>query len=341
MFKKIAVAALLVLGAVSAFGSNFRGADQVYIPIAGHAAGASGTFISDVYLANLSSDEVDVSIIFQQIGNAGGTGLEFKNKIQLKGYERKEFNDFIEVLRAFKPEGNNLAASAIGQLIFNACKKGADCGPASQDANGDSPNYRDIVATSRIYSIPPGGNAQSPTTGQLFTGIPWYHFVSSLQSTEGLDKVFITGFRQTGGPGQAGTYRSNLGVVNASQYSTTTIVLRLYQGTMTDADKKAEYQVTLGPLGNAQIPFSTAFPGITGTNYFVTVSQTNNIATGDAPAGCTQGCPAFLAYGSVLDNLSGDATTLEATYNVALSDDALIVIYPGAGKIGVRRSVRH
>ena len=74
----------------------------------------------------------------------------------------------------------------------------------------------------------------------------------------------------------------------------------------------------------------------------MTVEQRNPEPVGVVPPTCVQGCPAFLAYGSVLDNGTGDATTLEAQYLKPLSDSAIIVIYPGSsGKASVRRSVRH
>lgn len=344
--KKLGIAAALILCAFGASASNFRGADQVYVPAAGHASGSSGTFISDVYIANLSGDEVDVSVIFQSAGENGGSGQEFKNVISLKGYERKEYLDFFK-------SALNISTNVFGQLIFNGCKKGASCGTDTQDPNtGVSPNFRDISVESRIYQIPnPDPALPAPNTrqtGQLFSGIPWYNFVSSLQANSGLDKVFITGITQTGGAGQVGTFRSNIGVVNASQFSRTTIKLTLYQGTMTTADRKGEATVTIGPLGStAPKGLGEWFPGVAnGSNYFVVIEQTNSTAEGsDVPSACGgQGCPAFLAYGSVLDNASGDATTLEAQYLKALGPEAILAIYPstdGSGKSAMRRSVRH
>lgn len=336
--KKLTLAAALTLCAFGASASNFRGADQVYIPAAANAQGASGRFVSDVYIANLSGDKVDVSVIFQQIGTGGGSGTEFKNVISLNGYERKEYKNFLQSALGLN-QGNEF-----GQLIFNACLQGASCGAETQDEDGNSPNFRAITATSRVYSFSTAAGADPLlTTGQLFTGIPWYHFVSSLQASNGLDKVFIQGFRNTGSAGTKGTYRSNIGFVNASQYSSTTLVATLYQGTMTAADKKGpEYTVDLGPLGSTQVAFGTAFPGFTGENFFVVVEQRNSVAIPGAPSTCVQGCPAFLTYGSVLDNGTGDATTLEAMYLNPLSNGAIFVIYPSSGgKAGVRRSVRH
>ena len=53
MFKvKLAVAAAMFV-AVGAFASNFRVADQVYVPAAGHIVGGSQLFISDVFISNL------------------------------------------------------------------------------------------------------------------------------------------------------------------------------------------------------------------------------------------------------------------------------------------------
>ena len=340
--RKLGVAAALILCAFGASASNFRGADQVYVPIAGRTSGASGLFTTDAYIANLSGDSVDVSVIYVPLGeNSGGSapaGLEeIRGRITLRPYERKEFPNIFESALG-KPGG-------FGLLIFNGCKTGSSCGTDTQDNTGFSPNFRSISVQTRIFQVTP--QRPQETTGQLFSGIPWYHFVSRLQSNVELDKVFITGLSNTGGAGTPQTYRANIGVVNASEWNRTEIVFTLYQGTLSDADKKAEAVKTLGPLGNALYGFDALFrqPNgdvFRGTNYFVVVSQRGGGPVNNPPEGCVDGCPAFLAYGSVLDNLSGDATTMEAQYLVPLSEDVLDVMYPqSSGKKPVRRTVRH
>lgn len=335
--KQLGVAAVMMLCAVGASASNFRAADQVYLPVAGNLIGGGGAvrFVSDVFIANLTADDVSVSVVSVPFGASPGLGTDFNNVIQLAPYERKQYLNFYQSALG--------QSSGFGQLIFNGCKAGTSCGPETQNQQGVSPNFRNISVQSRIYSVPNPTPANPPTTGQLFSGIPWYHFVSSLQSSNGLDKVFITGITNNGTVGQAGTFRSNVGLVNASQYSRTTMVVNLYQGRLNAADLKGTYQVDLEPLGNVQPSFAAMFPNAApGSNYFVTVEQRNNVPVGNVPADCVQGCPAFLAYGSVLDNVTGDATTLEAQYLHALSDEALIEIYPsGSGKANIRRSVRH
>ena len=46
-----------------------------------------------------------------------------------------------------------------------------------------------------------------------------------------------------------------------------------------------------------------------------------------APASCPTGCPAFLAYGSVLDNVSNDPTTLEPQFTGQLNTDQIGCIF--------------
>jgi hypothetical protein len=336
--RKLSVVTALVLCSFNGMASNFRAADQVYVPAAGKVAGSSGTFISDIFIANVSTDIVTVSVIYA--AGTAGTQQNFNNLFDLGPGERKEFIDFFATTLGLP--------SGFGQLIFNACKKGEDC-VSTQDANGVSPHFRNIAVQSRIYSIPPNTTLSQnpPTNGQLFAGVPWYTFVSSDMAANGLDKIFITGLRNTGSGGQAGTFRGNIGIVNASQFSSTDIVVTLKNGR--DGAQLGQTVKRLSPLGHLQFGLGAEFPSFTGataTNAFVEVEQRNSTPTSDAPASCLpNGCPAFFAYGSVLDNVSGDATTLEPMYTKALSDQAIAVIFPftgGGGRTTIRRAVgRH
>ena len=341
--KKLVVAAAMILVAGSAFASNFRAADQVYVPVAGHVAGSSGTFISDVFISNLSTDPVTVTIIYVPLGATSTAQSNFP-PINLAANERREFVDFFQSALGL--------TSGFGQLIFNGCKQGSDCGPSTQDSFGVSPFFRPISVESRIFSIPVNTTLSQnpPTQGQDMPGFPWYSFVSSDSATVGLDKVFITGIRNTGATGTAGTYRGNLGLINASQFSNTTLAVKLFNGA-TGAQIGTTKTVGLGPLGNTQLQLAQVtefgnFTGATATNAYVTVEQIASTPTSDSPQTCgTSGCPAFFAYGSVLDNASGDATTLEPQYLKALTDAAIACIYNPTSSCkatsGFRRAVKH
>jgi hypothetical protein len=332
--KQLGVAAAIALFASAAMASNFRAADQVYVPAAGHIVGAGATFVSDLYISNLSDDAVDVSVILSQ--TPAGTQTPFPKVLTLQPRERRELLDFI---------GTTLhLTSAFGQLIFNGCKATQDCTP--DPVSGLNTNFRNISVESRIYSFATGSNqATAPTNGQLFSGIPWYNFVSEAASGAGLDKIFITGIRNTP------QFKTNVGFVNASQFSTTTLTATLINGAT--GATIATNTFTLAPLGFQQttVGSATLFPSFTqattATNAYITVSQGNTQPTADAAANqCPNGCPAFFAYGSQLDLQTQDATTLEAQYFLPLTNNAITCIYSpdaAACKSGttIHRAVKH
>ena len=342
MFKaKIwVVAAAMVLVAFGAMASNFRVADQVYVPIAGHVQGGSSLFVSDIFISNLStSDAVQVSIIYGP-QNGKGNFQSFANRITLAANERKEFVDFFQTVL---PEISN----PFGLLVFNACKSGADCTP--DPTNFENANFRPISVESRIYAIDVGSSpATAASKGQDMPGIPWYNFVSSSESAAGLAKVFITGFRSNAG------YRGNLGVVNASQFSSTQIIATLRDGA-TGAPVGNQHVFNLAPLTFEQPSLTSAFGSVgSGTNLYVDLEQgpSTPVVGGpnDAVAnGCNDGCPAYLAFGSVLDNQTSDPTTLEAQYKQSLTGAQIGCIYNPdlftcAAKVGAKplhRAVKH
>ena len=349
MFKgKYAVAVLLTLVATGAMASNFRVADQVYLPAAGHFTGSRGeTWVTDVWLANPSStDAIDVSVIY----SSGVTGSiqNFAKVFTLAANEHREVPDFMSTSQA--SGGLGLAAGSNGQLIFNGCKAGGNCDITTcpnGTTTGVCPDFRNLSVEGRIYAIPSGGNSTSPTYGQGFPGIPWYNYVSTNAAAVGLDKVFISGLRNTGaGFGSNGTYRTNIGLVNASQYSTTQLLVKLFDKTGTQIDSFTSD--TLGPLGLKQYSVAqmfTKFPtAATSTGAYVTVEQISVLPTSSAAgAGCNDGCPSFLAYGSLIDNGSDDPTTLESQYLAALSDAAQQCIYNSncKGTVKLHRAVQH
>jgi hypothetical protein len=331
-FMRFGVAVAVVLCAAGAFASNFRVADQVYVPIAGHTVGNGRLFVTDAFVSNLSSDSVDVSVMFIDFS---GNITQFKPNqngyvFTLTPGERREMIDFVGLPKA---QGGLALSSAIGQLVFNGCKANQDCTPDA--TSGENPNFRNISVETRIYSVDAAasGSPQTlPSNGQLFAGLPWYSYVSTNSSAAGLDKVFVTGLRNNGGAGTVGTYRTNIGLVNASQFSTTTLLIKLFDG-KTGAQIGSDVQRQLGPLTPFQAGIASLFPSFTGataTNAYVTVEQipTATQPTSDATAnGCSDGCPAFFAYGSLLDNATGDAITLEAQYLKAWTLDQVQCIY--------------
>lgn len=344
--KLVTVVALLLV-ATGAMASNFRVADQVYIPAAGNIFASGGQFVSDVVVANMTSSPVTVSVIFtptSSFDQQAKTPQYFNDLFSLAPMERREFRDFMS---SASPNGLGLTpgTGAFGTLIFNGCLQGSATGcRTGQDEFGAHPDYRDISVTSRIYFA--GSNAATiGTTAQFFPGIPWYNYVSMRASNApvgNLGKVVINGFALTGTGDAANTFRGNLGLMNASQFSTTTLTLRLFQGANTTPIDTST--ITLAPLNHLQAGLTFFFDalqaGPNATNLWVEIEQTGSTAVAGAPTTCQpDGCPGFLAYGASLDNLSDDPVTLEAIYTEPLDDVALAAIYGQSGGKPVNRRI--
>ncbi|MDX1582121.1 MAG: hypothetical protein R3338_00815 [Thermoanaerobaculia bacterium] len=313
-----AALSIIVIG-LPIFASNFRAADIIYLPAAGRLQGQA-FFKTDVVVTNVSPAAVEVDAVLLSTGGGDArAGLDNPVRIgTLQAGESMLIEDVIQA--AFNQD------SGFGQMIFFSCRAGGDC---TDCTTGDC---LPIVVEGRVYaeSTEPAkcGEGELPTCteGQLFSGYPWYSYISSSVADRSLDEAWITGIQENT------QYRSNLGFANASEFSTTTLNVRLFNNDGTQFGSTAN--VTLGPLGHTQQNVSSLFPGFTGEGY-VRVSQP---ATGVAPTNpdhedtfIASGAPGFFAYGSVLDNATDDPTTLEAVYPVEFD---FLAVYGKAGLTG-------
>lgn len=287
------LAALLLVVAVPALANNFRAADAVYVPAAGKVVGGA-IFSTSVSIINVSSDaiEVDVAYLPTQQDNRDRTNSENLTRVATLGVnEAVSFDDFfVEVLNS---------NSAFGQLLFFACRAGGDC------VNNDS-DFRDIIVEARIYAENEG---VAGTTGQLFSGLPWYSYISRTSASELLDSARIIGIEVSD------AFRSNYGLANASQFSSTTIRVELWRN---DGTRFGTVNKQLAPLSHLQEGITSAFPGFSGKGYLV-VTQVDVTPTNPDDPDVGDGVPGFFAYGSVLDNLTDDPTTLEAAFPVPIN----------------------
>lgn len=308
--------------ALPAMASNFRAADAVYVP----AAGKVSIFSTSVNIINMSDDAVEVDVAYLPTGaerdNRDGTANENLVRVAtLAGNEAVSYEDFfVEVL------GLGAEQQPFGQLLFFACRSGGDC--VNLDENGFSPDFRDIVVEARIYSEEPGVVG---TKGQLFSGLPWYSYISQDFTEFDLDRAKIIGLRQDD------RFRSNYGLANSSQYSSTTIRVELFRnnGTLVGSVNR-----TLAPLSHMQENITAAFPGFTGEGYLVvTQIAVNPTNPSDPDPDIALGIPGFFAYASIVDNATDDPTTLEAFFPV--SPNLSFYTPSKTGKAVRRGAVRH
>lgn len=302
----VVLSSMLMFAAV-ATASTFRAADIVYLPAVARLPGAAGAFFkTDVTITNTSTSLVVVQVAY--VEGSGDNSTAPNTRITLPTFLPGERRELIDIAQSALGR-----ESANGYLIFFSCREGGNC--TSCDANaGDCLN---ITVHGRIYNDTPGG-----TFGQSFPGIPWYSYAALTSTTQGTDRLSINGVRSNA------DYRTNIGLVNASQFSSTVLRLHLFNSTGTQA---GEMDQTLGPLGRIQFPVTQIAAGFTGDGY-VTVEQVSATPTpgqGDA-------VPGFFAYGSLLDNRTNDPTTLEAEFNVPLPFECVYAAKP-QGRRPVRR----
>jgi hypothetical protein len=304
------VAALMLLMAAGASASNFRAADLVYVPNGGKLAGGGGAFFyqTDVWISNPNSTPTTVWVAFapQGLDNSGAPAAAVKLPTDLAANERREIVDIIGTLFP----GN---VGQLGHLLFFGYRQGvnsADCAATPTDC-------RAISVLARVYALD-----GTKTYGMTVAGIPWYNYVSPAALDSRLREVFVTGVREQGSIGVSG-FRTNIGVINASGTQPADLRITLYRA---DGSAVGTVPVTLPPLGMRQQSIQQLFPGFTGTGW-VRVEQ---VDTGAQDL-------AFLAYGTLNDNQTGDITWLESQYSMAWDEAMAQCIY---GAKPPRRIVR-
>ncbi|MBV9496747.1 MAG: hypothetical protein JOZ54_21055 [Acidobacteria bacterium] len=288
--KRFALAMLSTLMFAAVSNANaFRAADIVYLPAVARLQGAGGSFFkTDVTIINTSTSRAVVQVAYLE--GSGDNSPALNALITLPTFAPGERRELIDIARsALNRETAN------GSLIFFACREGGNC--TSCDSNAGE--CLDIAVQGRIYNDTPGG-----TYGQSFPGIPWYSYAALTSTNDGTDRLSINGVRNTA------NYRTNIGLVNASQFSSTVLRLRVFNSI---GAQVGEMDQPLGPLGRVQLPVTQIAVGFTGDGY-VTVEQVSATPT----AGHTDAVPGFFAYGSLLDNRTSDPTTLEAQFNVPM-----------------------
>ncbi|HEX3070037.1 MAG TPA: hypothetical protein VHX14_15825, partial [Thermoanaerobaculia bacterium] len=91
-FAVVMLSVAVLFAVLPADASNFRVADQVYLPIAGRVS----VFRTDVFISNLSSDPVTVKVVLAS--GQDGTLTPNLPKIALKPFERREMKDFFQAV---------------------------------------------------------------------------------------------------------------------------------------------------------------------------------------------------------------------------------------------------
>lgn len=158
----------------------------------------------------------------------------------------------------------------------------------------------DFVATQKIYAVTSGG-----TLGQ---------FVAGVDVTNAKAKGVLIQLQNNGGPGQTGTFRTNVGAANPNA-TTANVTWRLY-------DKNNV------PVGNPKVIPMPPFGVIIPTALSTYTDAVGSADLTDAWLSYTSDQP-ILAYGSVVDNGTTDPTYIPA------AEDTGVVSNTALGKVFV------
>lgn len=304
----VALIAALLWGP-PAHGQNFSAADQVYLVTAGHAVSGDKEFSTELHIMNHSRDPVNISITYARANTFNADPERFPER--LSAHIHLGSNEYREIPADKVAE---MGINGFGMLVFDACYEGADCSyfTAWRFAYAgvhESPT-RAISIEAIIRSnctVQVNGQPKVGTCGDSYAGVPWF------DAARPNERLIITGVRSTT------QFRTNLTLANASEFSSMYIVATLFDGVT--GMQRGQYTVHLGPLENTP-PMSVAmmFPALAAnrlqrvpivSNPWVRIEASGIVATADAARfGCANGCPAYLAQGSLIDNQSGDAMPL-------------------------------
>ncbi|MGE5235525.1 MAG: hypothetical protein ACM3O7_04135 [Acidobacteriota bacterium] len=288
----------------------FRAASMVVIPEAASTAGLnSSNWHTDLEIRNVDSVPIDLEIVFLPTGGASNAVWYFGIANALGGRSEDGFGHVDAKLKDIPPGGTVLMDDVVN-ATWGAGLKGALVIWAFEantftttTPKGGTP--RDVVVTSRTYSLGTTTDGKATTYGQQVPALPWYDYIDPQQKAKGYDEAVLPGIR-----GDT-LYRTSVGLVNVSDILTSLsveLVLKAADGTVLK-----DLGITLLPLAHVQYDnVITGLFGLPSDSPVIGASLTVKVpawqSTANAPT------PALLAYASRMDNATNDPVYIEQTW---------------------------
>lgn len=308
--------------------SSFQVADLVYVPVVSAGTGANDSvWRSDVVIYNADDTDIDVAIVFLPSGLFSNSGRFSDRQTWLGGRDSDGFGIVEESLADIPPGGtvsienivgtywpDDAGVNGNGALVVFAYE-------ADTLEDDGTRVYRNAIVNSRTYNqtsiFEPDPENEGEfletdaTYGQTIPGVPWYNLAYAEEFTEDAD---LSSQLLLGGVENA-EFRYNVGILNTSDPQTQlTIRLQPYQrdGTpFVDADDNPIFSIiSVPPLAHLQYfrVMSNLFGLDSGaedlTDVTIRVSWIGWQTTSVEPV------PAITTYGSIVDEVSNDPTTV-------------------------------
>ena len=315
---------LLACGTTTAW-AGFLAADLVYVPVVAHTEGDNGTiWRSDVYITNVDDVPVDVAVVYLPSGLFSNAFRVDDRTAFLGGRDEDHFG-IIEQTLAGIPSGGTVVledpvgthwADDIGQNGNGALIVFAYEADTLEDDG--SRIFRNVVVESRTYNVAtiliPDDDGDDTTYqevegsyGQTVPGVPWYNtadlfFVDDDRSLNEL--VLVGGV-------ESESLRYNVGLFNASDPQTSlTVVLQPFQanGEPFEDDEGAVKRIAVSVPPLAHLQYFRPLQSLLDIDEATAVTWRITIVSANSTASEPQ--TALTAYGSVIDNSTGDPTTI-------------------------------
>jgi len=322
-----AVATLAALLAVAPAMASFQAADLIYIPAVAQTTG-SGTsdWKTDLYITNVDEVAIDVAMIYLPSGLVSNALYFVDRTYWLGGREADGFGFVNEVLADIPPNGTVVLRDLIGeywvdQAGLNGMGAMVVFAYEADTLEDDGTRvYRNAIANARIYNdttrwerAPDGHNfIEEPVSyGQQMPGVAWYNLADPAAVGDGFDFTFMI---LVGGE-ETARFRYNLGVLNASDPQTEiTITIQAFQANgepFLNEDEEELFTLQTVKIG-AHLQwyrvFSTLWDLEEVEMAMIKVSFVGWTSSAPEPT------PAFITYGSLIDESSGDPTTIMGAF---------------------------
>jgi hypothetical protein len=343
-----AVLALMIAGpAIAGFGA----AELIYLPVVSHSPGAVGSqWRTDLYITNVDGVAIDVAIAYLPSGGVNNGPVFTSRDTWLGGREDDEFGFINESLADIPPNGSVVIREIVGEYWVS--QLGANGNGAmvvfAYEADTLEPDGTRVdrlaIANARIYNDTtiwvedpnnPGEFIEEPAQyGQTMPGVPWYNLADAEAVVE---DTYDFSFEELTGGEENSDLRYNIGFMNASDPLTSiTFRIQPYQANgepFLDADDNEIFSAyTMPPASHLQLfrPFREdwGLEDVEGASVQVSIEAWS---TGAA-------VPVVLmtSYGSVVNNDSGDPSTVLPSFAYPYDVDCMWGGDPAAGAKGTR-----
>ena len=295
-------------------------ADQFILPVVAHATSGKLEYKTEIDLSNPNDDAVVVSFQFFPVNTTFDPHrpLPEPTRVWLAPRGREGDRKMIEV--------GEIGITGKGRLVVSGCAENVSCAPVvNMTSNPKAPTftentsaYRAISVTARMFNCCTSTGRAPGTLGDALPVIPWYLVPSSELGSIGMDRISVM-LREDA------RFHSNITVSNESSYSDTFVTVTLFDG-MNEQHGKPIVQ-HLGPMEQVERSAASMFPELLTNRLnrtppivspWISVVQSGSVPNALAKLSyeCASGCPAFNAYASVTDGLSGDFWVEAAQFDV-------------------------